>query len=695
MNNKTIALLLLVLIVIASFGPIVSAAPEADGSKQFRYSFANADTSFSGTRSSKLRTFQLPDYWNVQDVTLNMDYAVTQLLKQWITSVTVFVNDTPFYSFRPELKEGRIQHLSIAVPKELLRKGDNKLELQSYIRTLDDELCSVDQIPDQWLQLSAATAINVRYTSQPLDGTIADFYERFSGLDSVFSGESAIVTPDQSEPEELEAAVYALSGFARSNPFEDKQIPLVPYKEDRLKDKELVVLIGLYDRLPDEIKTLLGDKDVSGKAWLQLLDIGGKTVLVATSRNRELLTKAGRLIANTELMGQLQTGAKAVEPGADVAMPKPAFRTHMALTATGDELKGAGYTEKTYFVPLPVNRTVVNDGEIRLHFRYAQNLDFNRALVTVYVNQTPIGSKHLTRELADGDTAVFTIPSDLTVSGNFSVTVGFDLRQVEAACLAPQSNSPWAYTTNESMIDFRTKDRTELLFGYYPSPFIRDGIYNRVGVVLPQKRDDYTYETFSNLFNLLGKNVGGNTGDVTVYGDDVRADDLQDRNIIAIGTYEDNAVIRTSNDKLYFQYDGTGGSFLSNEKMSIDPEYGSRVGTLQLLDSPYAAGNAMLVVTGARSESYYLASKLLANEKGKWSLYGDGVLTDKDGILRAFRFKKEAGDRSGSFLPELLVRRDVLRFSVAGGTTMIVVLVSLLLLTRKHRKKRKKRGGRR
>ncbi|MBP1991829.1 cellulose biosynthesis cyclic di-GMP-binding regulatory protein BcsB [Paenibacillus eucommiae] len=688
MIKKITIVLLLLALGITHNGQEAAAAPDIDGSRMIKSIFTETGTSFSGTLSSKQKSFQLLNYWDVQEVNLNLDYVVTPLSQEWITSVTLLINDKPFHSFRPSLTETKKQHLSITVPKEWLKKGDNKIDIQGYISTVAEQACSRDKVPDQWLQLYNTSSVDVKFTTQPLKGTIADFHQRFAGADAVNSGSSIITVPDQSDPAELEAAVYVLSGFAKAITADDIELPLLPYKPDYLKNKKLVVLVGLYDRLPADVKAKLGYSETSTKAWIQLLNVGEQPTLVVTSQNPELLAKAGRLVANPDLMVQLGSDTKVLDANTNVDTPKPSFETSVQFTENGDELKGPYYQEQTYYIAMPSNRSIANSGRITLDYRYAQNLDFNRSLVTVSVNEMPVGSKRLTKEMSNGDSVTFPIPSDLNVSGNYSVKVAFDLQLIDAVCTPNQEQTPWAFITNKSMIDFRTKDRTDLFFNHYPYPFLRDGVYNHVAVVLPQERDDLTYRTFSNLFNLLGRHVNGNTGDVKIYSDTAGAEELKDRNIVAVGTYKDNKLIRDHNKSLFFQYDETGQSMLSNEKMSIETEYGNHIGTLQLMESPFASGNGLLAVTGASSENYYLASKLLANEQAKWRIHGDGVVTDKDGNINAFRFKKQTGERTDTVLTDVMKRSDVLGFMTVAGLTALLILVSLILFIRKYRKKR-------
>jgi hypothetical protein len=246
---------------------------------------------------------------------------------------------------------------------------------------------------------------------------------------------------------------------------------------------------------------------------------------------------------------------------------------------------------------------------------------------------------------------------------------------------------PWAFVTKDSLLQLKTKDRTDLLFNNYPYPFLRDGVFNEVAVVLPKESDSNTYLSVSNLFNLLGQYAEGNTGNVVFYNDEVAEETLKTHNVIAIGSYQNNKVIRGINDHLYFKYDSAGNGLLSNEKMSIESNYGTRLGSLQLLNSPFEAGHGLLAVTAADPQYYQLASKLIASSEMTWRISGDGATIDRDGNINAFRFKQDAVQDRPSAISSIAERTDVLYFTVAAGLVLVLVLVSIILLFRKYRKR--------
>lgn len=690
MKKQMVILLTCLSLFLIQLNVAAAEAPPQDTRLTYTTSFTGTDTALKGS-SAQQQYFEVMDYWNVDEIRINLHFQISQITKEQISSVTLTLNGSPFYTFRPSLKDNGEQQLVLQAPKGFLKKGTNTLGIQGYLQSnyTDEQSCSVDYDFDNWLHLFNTSSISVMYTPKPLTGGISDFSERFSGVDTLTKNHSVLTVPDKSTGAELESATYALSGLVKGNTLDNRTIPMLPYRSDAVKNKAAVVLVAMYDRVPSGLKAQLStSEDLSTHALLQLVNKDTQPTLVVTSKDENLLIKAGRFVANEELLGQISSDLKVVDDATEVSAPPLSISSNITLTETGDKLTGARHQEQTYFVALPSNRSIADSGRIRLDFRYAQNLDFDRSLVTVSINNTPIGSKKLTKELANGDKLDLPVPQSLNISGNFTVTVAFDLELKGAECTLDKEQMPWAYISKDSVMRLNTKDRTDLLFNNYPYPFIRDGLYNQVAVVLPQEMDDYSYLSLANVFNLLGKYASGNIGNIQFYTDNISADHLKNNNVIAIGTYKNNKIIRDHNDKLYFQYNGNGTAIRSNEKMSIEDHYGAQIGTLQLIESPFEAGRGLLAVTGAHSEEYYLASKLIATERDKWKVFGDGVIVDKDGNVNAHRFKIITGAAEDSVVKKIAERTDVLSFIIVIVLVLTLVILSLILLLRKHMKKR-------
>ncbi|GKU76058.1 glycosyl transferase [Paenibacillus sp. L3-i20] len=650
------------------------------------------DRYLSGIMASNQSYFQLPSYWNVESATVKLDYTASQLSKQEQSSVTLFVNGTPFYSFRPIIKENQKQHLQVNIPKGLLIKGSNLLTIEGGIRTTEDKLvCSWDETRDNWLHVYKSTSVDINYSLNPHEGTIKDFSERFVGMDTMNSSNNVIVLPTKSDHAALETATHVISGYAKGDVVKAGPLTLQPFTDMTWPTKPYVVAVSLHKDLPAVVKDQLTPQDWSKVAVIQVVENGAQQVLVVTSGEPTLLVKAGRLLANQEMVMQLDSNIKVVNESTEINTPDVAIQRTMKLTETGDKLTGVYHQERKYFITLPANRVIADSSQIHLDFRYAKNLDFDRSMVTILVDDKPIGSKKLSEDLADNDSLTLTIPKNLNVAGNFEITAAFDLELKSNYCVRNDAQMPWAFITNDTVLKLNTKEQTDLLFDNYPYPFVSDGNFNNVAVVLPKELDRSTYQTLSNVFSLLGQYAEGNRGEVRFYNGEESSDNWAKKNVIAIGSYADNSLIRDNNEKLYFKYDNNGKGFISNEKMSIESRYGTQIGALQLLESPYQAGRGLLVISGSSSQHGLLASKLIAAEKDRWKVWGDAVMADKDGTVAAFRFKQQAEAEPKGMFENIVDRPDILSFLVAAILVLALVMISLLLMVRKYRNKR---GGR-
>lgn len=654
------------------------------------YEYKLNSASISGYQSTNYQYFTVEDYWDVQDVQLKLHYDSSTLINEQASSMTLFLNGTPFYSFRPAVDQN--QEVLITIPSELVISGVNTLMLEGNRKTDSNEdvynVCTVEDYSDNWLTIKDTSVIKLGYDRQPMQANISQFIKLFNGIDTLSSEMNSIIVNENPSATELETALYSLSGLSRSKADVDQQIPLLMKSDSEAANKEFLLLVSKYDTLPTDVAQKVGTLALEDKAILKLIQIGKQQILVVTSNSDELLTKAGRYVANPELMAQTNASEKWIDMNTEIMTPAVATSQYIKLTEAGDKLTGPMHNEKSYFVSLPANQTIAEASKIRVDLRYSQNLNFNRSLVTVLINDQPIGSKKLSEVMANQDILELTIPQNLNVNGNFTVTVAFDLEIEGLLCVNNQEQTPWAYIDNTSIMQLNTTDLHDLLFNYYPASFLRDGALNAIAVVLPEQLSSSDYLSLSNVFNLLGQYAQTNHGEVKVYFNSVDAALLENKQIIAIGSYKNNHFIREHNDKLYFKYDQNGEGFISNEKMSIESEYGKRVGALQLIQSPVSEGFGLMVITGSDPQYYVQAAQLIAAESGLWKLYGDSVITDTNGNLSIYRFKEDLP--KPSTVSNILERKDVQNFVISAMLTMTVAIVALLLLTRKYWRKRRK-----
>ncbi|MBF2606041.1 cellulose biosynthesis cyclic di-GMP-binding regulatory protein BcsB [Listeria seeligeri] len=646
------------------------------------------DKTAQGKFTTTKQNFTIENYWDVSSAKAKLVYTITQLNEKEISTMTLKINDVAFYSFRPDKTDKGTRQMEVEIPKDKLKKGVNVLSVESFVYTdLPDGRCTIDDTPANWLQFDKTSAVNVTYSDKAFKQTIADFGERFTGIDTVKSQQGAVAVLENAGDTELGAALEGLSGFSSANTLEDKNIPFGKYEEAKTRDgKNYIALFSSYDNLPTAIKSQIkADKKLETQALFQVVTAGNTNTLVVTSKSNDALKKAGKLIANQNYLSQLGTNSKWLTTDEKIDTPANNVDKNTKLTTSGDKLKGIGHVTQDYFISMPANRSASTGTEVSLDFRYAQNLDFEHSLVTILVNGKPIGSQKLSTKKANGDKVTFQIPSDLNVKGDFSVTVAFDLVLTNNYCgFISDSEIPWAYITPESTINLNTTEETDLLFEQYPYPFVADGDFNNAMVVVPDKLTTEDTDSLANIFNLLGRFHDGNRGSLTAVHAENWDKAKKDANVIAVGTMNNNPVIKNANDDLYFQYDKTGSYFLSNEKISIENNYGKGLGSVQLIKSE---GMQILAVTGPGTTQTELGSELIASKANLAEIYGDGAIVDNDNTIHSYRFKKAADTQDESFGTKISNNKEVTVFGAFALLTVVLLGVAVLLILRKYRRK--------
>ena len=226
------------------------------------------------------------------------------------------------------------------------------------------------------------------------------------------------------------------------------------------------------------------------------------------------LDKAAAELSNATTMHQLGGTVKLIGADEDVYVRKEGVMQYTPLTTTGTYLDGPFRQKYDYYINFDDNRQLAYGSELELYFRYSENLDFDRSLVSVYVNDVPVGSQKLSQAKADDDSLVLDIPTDIEVTGSFTLTVAFDLEIKDLWCTLRQSETPWAYITSDSTLKLNSVEVPYYLFENYPYPFISGGEFNDLVMVIPDSNTDIDLYLMGDFMLTLGQFLKYNTGEI-------------------------------------------------------------------------------------------------------------------------------------------------------------------------------------
>lgn len=648
------------------------------------------DYNIKGLFSENQEMFYV-DQWKAEDCWITIDYSVTQLVDEYLSDMTLSVNGTSFYTQRLRYNNTSRQQLKVRVPKEYLQEGLNTVTLETYIRTEEGLPCVDDVSTANWMNIYKESNIKVKYKPIIEIKSIADLYKQMTSIYSLDYKKSLVATPPSASDEVLSGAVNVLAALAPRALMNYENIAFDTVSTlSEIKDKQFIMYVSTPKELPPQFKSLLTAKELEEAQQLGLMKLvelpEGKHMLLVLGSDLQMLMKVGQLIQNPELMQQLQGKEKWINPSEDVATRINQDLQYYQLTSQGSYLKGPFRRAEEFYIDFPKNRLLADSSQMYLKMRYSENLDFDRSLVSVYINEIPVGSKKLSLAKANGDELLLDIPMDIQLAGPFSVKVAFDLEIKDLWCTLRQGETPWAFISNESMLKLNTLQNPFLLLEHYPAPFVKDHHFNEVNIVVPNEVGNVEYDLLGPLALTMGRFVKNNEGSFKVTRES-NAVDISEDNVIIVGTYRENQLIKDLNDKLFFKFSEDGQSLLSNEKKVLDAEYSKTLGTIQLIESPYNNQNqkAAMVISGVDEKGMLDAASYLGTLEGLWHLEGDACITNEQEI-DAYRFKEENATQL-KFTDKMMKRKDLLPLGIAIIAVGMLLILIIVMLIKKYVKR--------
>mgnify|MGYP000900388379 CR=1 FL=1 len=706
--KKTQNFPLIILCLLLAFFP-AHAQTDADlsvpeGSYLHTQSFTS-DTTLVGMQTQHITFFNTGE-WEMSEAKLTLEYSSSQLLDADMTaSLSIRLNDQSFYLAPIPSTNGERKKLVIDLPVQLLHKNNvNSLLFEAQFRNNDsnpneDEESLPDNCDDQdfraaWLNIFKESFVSIVYTPQAPSDTIAQFYSRFTSIDALENGQSAFCLPQSPGTGELTAFAAATTGISGNAVLDYGKIAFCSAdNSEEFVSYGFVIYISSYANLQPAVQGALS-ADQKAQAETQavaaLLHEDGRHILVLTGQDEKALENAGIMLANAEYVQTLETETAPVAAEDNFRMPHAPVEQYTKLALEDSRVEGVFRQSVSYQIDYPENRTIAESSEIDLDFSYAENLDFTKSIVTVYINDVPIGSKKLSRDNAGGDHLLVSIPDEQIIVGDFNIKIAFDFSVPGLWCRLDQAEIPWGKVHDSSMLKIMSVDKSRLVFENYPSPFLRDGRTNNLVVVLPDNPESADLHALNSILLTIGRFQKDNSGSVRVVFASAPGD-LSRANIISIGKAGKNNIAQEMGEKIYFRFDPETQGFTSpSEGMRlIDPSYGESIGIAQIAASPFSEFlQGVLIVTGLTDEGLGNAADFLGNSNNLWKVKGDVVVALENEDFISYYYAEDYSSRKPATFTEPVERVTNTGLLIMGASFGLLVLFSALMIYIKYGKRK-------
>lgn len=630
--NAISSLLLAAVAAVAFF--IGGTTTQAQADEAYTFEFHNQTQSLTGQTVNKNLTFQKMGYWKVKKATLNLNFQLSQLSSRQESDLTVAVNGVKVASFRPE-KTTQRQAKEVELPVDLLR-STNTLQISGQILNKVADKFKTQETPANWLTIYEGANINFQYTEDPPKPSLKSFFQYFTGMDKITQDQSAVLVDKGADDGELTAALTALMSQSEMSVFDVGHLALKDYQPNDAHKYQVVV--AKYADLPADIKKEIPKASVNKSGLLKIVYSGDKYRLVITAKTDQLLKKAAEFFVNHELMQERKQSVKQVNMQTKTfpAVQEPG-KLKQQLTMQKVDVTGLGKQEQLFDVKLPVGQTQALGSKISLHYNYSPELSFEKSAVSVYVNDQLMVTKKLSANKTTGDSLAVKLPQKKQPQDSYQLKVVFDL---VAKKRSQQKDKTWAQITPDSLAEINSQPLNSLLFDNFPGAFVKEPSLSKLIVARPKHLTATDLDSLSNIFTLIGQNINSAHGLEVATTPSKHS--LRTKNIIAVGTPEQNNLIKKNNSRLYFKFAKNFAKFTSNEKLSVEDDWGQHIGAVQLLRSPYNNKRAFLVATAVQPRYIYLATQQLASAKNVEQYQNkDAFVVDEDNVSYSYRFKKD------------------------------------------------------
>lgn len=656
-NNKLRKsfIILILSFIVLSFNKISFAEPKEDflgNNIYLKSEKINSDIIFKGVFSNYSFYFNIDKWTNIESLISNININVNQLVDSSKESyITFSLNGVPFYSKDIIYNEfNKTQNIKVDIPLDNLKEGANEFKIEGYCR-ISDTPCTDDVNIANWLVVKKDSGIDIKYKEKIVDNKIMYFPYPFVKASN--SNDTKIVIPDYYSDYDLQRAFLLSSYLGKSNKF-NYEIEVIKYNDLKKSDNNSnIIYVGSKDSIPEEINNLFGDLkslDLSNSAIIRvgnspyINNKGISKIMVITSDNESYNLKAINLLINDKIITQIDSDKFIVNKELDEKMEVVEVKNTVSLKDMGIselQFKGLFRSESTVSYFIPKNRTISSGGKIKLNFRYSENLDFDKSLLTVYINNSPIGSKKLEKENALKDYLEIDIPNNTIANNYIEVKLAFDLELPNTYCERREEEMPWAVISGDSYIHYETQNINGYFFDKYPAPFVIDNRFNDLFLSVPDNMSSEELNSLGDIFEIIGTEISNNTGSLEV----ARYSNLKgrekDKNLIIYGTPKNNELIRNINNSLWFKYDESYSKFIGNEKLFLTEDFNSNIAIFQMDISQYNNQRVMLVLTSPNKDILIESLSYLGDNDKLSKLSGDSVIVDKNGEFRSFKFKED------------------------------------------------------
>ncbi|WIF93969.1 cellulose biosynthesis cyclic di-GMP-binding regulatory protein BcsB [Caminicella sporogenes] len=665
----------------------------------------NKDVKIDGVFGNYTFFIKVDKHWQIKNnAYFELIFSQSQIKKYKNSTLTVEINDFPLYSVLLYDKGVNRERIKVPIPLDKINEGYNEIKIKCYHR-ITDEPCADIINPANWIVFHKDSYVHIEFIEKQDKLSLIDYPYPYLKENSNTPINNVIIIPDNYHNYELNAAVILAANFGQRFPYNKFDTNVLKFSEAVDKGKSNIIYIGSRDNTPKEILSLISKTEInsiSDKALIKEVISPYNSrykILLILSDNKISMLKAVKVLSDDKMVLQMDKPYQFISNTININEKNISESEYISLEDLGYsniKLQGIFYQKVNFGVNIPKDWIIKEGALLHIDMRYSEVLDFDRSLVTVYLNGIPIGSKKLCYENANNDVLEVKIPDEVKDSNYYNLEVVFYFELDSQECNYRRDSNSWAYISKQSYLYLPHNRIKNSFFENYESPFITNKKFNDLVIVVPENLSSYEMKVIASIVSALGRNVNS-LENIEIKTSNESKDEFKGKNLIVIGTPHGNNLIKQINNQLYIKFDKDFSRFLSNDKLTLLEDYNKDLASLQLIKSPFDENRTALIITATKKEGLNWAKNFLTDFEFVTRLKGNAVIIDRYGNVQ-FQYygileeekqnkhhKENVSKNEKQNIKRLILSRQIRNYIFFVISILLFIIISSVLIMRKKR----------
>lgn len=596
------------------------------------------DKILNGVESSSIIYFYVDKNWIMsKDPYFELSYVKSQEDTTKQSTISILINDIPIYS--EFIKNKKLQKINI--PVKYILEGYNKLEIKSYNRITDD-LCGDDENPGNWLTIDKDSYINIEYEYKNKNISLKNFPYPYLKTGRAQVNDNVIMINQIPSEQEIRAVAMLSAIFGSKEKFANINTQ-IDYIDNINKYDTNIIYISETNNLSQDYKKYFGQEDKNTAVIKQIVnESNNKKILFIIFNNETAMENALISLLDENILKQLDDyEIISNELKIPIKEQKKSNITLKELGYSETLLEGLSEGEVSYDIRIPSSWELQESANIILKYRYSKAIDFDKSIVTILINNIPIGSKQLDEEKANDDIIQINIPKEFLNDKIYNISFKFNMYLKDLECAARVDKNVWAYVLDTTTINLPHQNKKNYSLENYQSNFIKNNEFDDLVFIIPSNPTKVQINSVCDISAYIGHEIKY-IDRMYVKKTDNLTEELLTNNIILISSVENGyELIKNVNEHLHIKYEEDSHKIQSSDKITLIEDTRTYAASIQVVKLPENQKKALLAVTSTKDMQLNNAVEYLTNSKYAAELIGKVAVMNENGIINSVDIQRQ------------------------------------------------------